>query len=384
MKEAGFTYERGFIEPSDLIEDLKKMKKLNQEKYFTCAFYTNKGGKYSPETLKKRLGYSTWPGMLEGVLSLKKQTKVIKVQKLNQKELTKKQLLTELKRVWDALGRRPSYGEFRKEGRIGTKVYERKFGTWRNAIEKFCSKYGYNLQGTKGTVATKEILLAELKRVASTSLSDVLDFQTYKECGGTYSIGTFQHYFGSWKNAVGKISLKDGHRINTDEDLFSEIQSLWEIFGRQPKTSDIKRDGGISLNVFQRRFGSWTKAIHAFCRDRKGEPDERLEVSDSIGSLSESIKLAEAQAIQEKTDESDETETIIMTTPRFPSPRLRFRVLQRDNFTCVKCGRSPTNEDGVKLHVDHIKPYSKGGETIIENLQTLCQKCNVGKGDVIF
>ncbi len=174
MKESGFAYERRIIEKSDLIEDLKKIKKMNQDKYFTFDFYTNKGGKYSSETLKKRLGYSTWPSMLEGVLTLKKQTKVIIVSKLNQKQLTEKHLFTELKRVWDALGRRPSYAEFRKQGRIGTKVYERKFGTWRNAIERFCSKYRYNFQGTKGSLATKEILLAELRRVADSQLSHFL------------------------------------------------------------------------------------------------------------------------------------------------------------------------------------------------------------------
>lgn len=384
MREAGFKYERRIIDTSDLIQDLKKIKNLNEGKYFTQDFYINNAGKYSPETLKKRLGYSTWPRMLEGLLSLKKQTRVIRVPKCNQKPLTEKQLFTELKRVWDALGTRPSYTEFRRQGRFGTKVYERRFGSWRNAIEKFCSKYGYNFQGTKGSFATRKILLAELREIATRSDSDILDFQTYKQCGGTYSIGTFQHHFGKWKNAVEKIGMKDGHRPSTDEELFSEIQRLWEIFGRQPETREMRRDGNISLNVFQRRFGSWMKAIHAFCRDREKWPEEELDVSKSSGRPSKSLKLPEARPIQEKTGESDQMETIIMTTPRFPSPRLRFRVLQRDKFTCIKCGRSPTNEDGVKLHVDHIKPYSKGGETVIENLQTLCEKCNIGKGDIIF
>jgi len=36
----------------------------------------------------------------------------------------------------------------------------------------------------------------------------------------------------------------------------------------------------------------------------------------------------------------------------------------------------------VTLHADHIKPWSKGGETVIENLQTLCSKCNIGKSDL--
>jgi 5-methylcytosine-specific restriction endonuclease McrA len=35
---------------------------------------------------------------------------------------------------------------------------------------------------------------------------------------------------------------------------------------------------------------------------------------------------------------------------------------------------------GVELHVDHVTPWSKGGETTLANLQTLCNKCNLGKG----
>lgn len=60
------------------------------------------------------------------------------------------------------------------------------------------------------------------------------------------------------------------------------------------------------------------------------------------------------------------------------SPKLRWQIMERDGHRCVKCGRSA--EDGVKLHVDHIYPNSKGGEPTLENGQTLCDECNIGKG----
>ena len=59
---------------------------------------------------------------------------------------------------------------------------------------------------------------------------------------------------------------------------------------------------------------------------------------------------------------------------------LRWEVLARDNWTCCSCGRS-TKQDGVILHVDHILPRSKGGTDEIDNLQTLCSKCNIGKSN---
>jgi hypothetical protein len=62
------------------------------------------------------------------------------------------------------------------------------------------------------------------------------------------------------------------------------------------------------------------------------------------------------------------------------SPRLRDSVLMRDGFRCRHCGRNP-QEDGIKLHVDHIEPWSKGGTNDLENLQALCEECNLGKSD---
>lgn len=55
---------------------------------------------------------------------------------------------------------------------------------------------------------------------------------------------------------------------------------------------------------------------------------------------------------------------------------VRFNVLRRDHFTCRYCGRSSPE---VVLHVDHIKPRSKGGEDVEPNLITACFDCNSGK-----
>ncbi|MBQ8179881.1 MAG: HNH endonuclease [Candidatus Methanomethylophilaceae archaeon] len=58
---------------------------------------------------------------------------------------------------------------------------------------------------------------------------------------------------------------------------------------------------------------------------------------------------------------------------------LRYDVLKRDGFRCVLCGAS--RADGIKLHVDHVIPVSKGGRSTMDNLRTLCEECNLGKGD---
>lgn len=63
------------------------------------------------------------------------------------------------------------------------------------------------------------------------------------------------------------------------------------------------------------------------------------------------------------------------------SDSLRYDILRRDNFRCQICGA--TQQDGYKLHVDHIVPVSKGGRTEPGNLRTLCERCNMGKSDKI-
>lgn len=60
------------------------------------------------------------------------------------------------------------------------------------------------------------------------------------------------------------------------------------------------------------------------------------------------------------------------------TPKLRALVMERDGFRCKRCGA--TSQD-ARLVVDHIQPVSRGGLTRLENLQTLCVDCNVGKRD---
>lgn len=61
------------------------------------------------------------------------------------------------------------------------------------------------------------------------------------------------------------------------------------------------------------------------------------------------------------------------------SPKVRFEVFKRDSFKCQYCGQSSPD---VILHVDHIKPVSKGGDNSIINLITACQGCNSGKSNI--
>ncbi|MBS1812821.1 MAG: HNH endonuclease [Acidobacteria bacterium] len=60
-------------------------------------------------------------------------------------------------------------------------------------------------------------------------------------------------------------------------------------------------------------------------------------------------------------------------------PSIRWQIFQRDNWRCVACGRG--SQDDIILHIDHIIPRSKGGKDTLDNYQTLCHLCNLGKSN---
>ncbi len=63
---------------------------------------------------------------------------------------------------------------------------------------------------------------------------------------------------------------------------------------------------------------------------------------------------------------------------RAPTPKHRMRVLKRDELRCRICGRRPSDDTDVQLHVHHIRPFGRGGLTVDENLITVCHTCHGG------
>lgn len=54
--------------------------------------------------------------------------------------------------------------------------------------------------------------------------------------------------------------------------------------------------------------------------------------------------------------------------------KFKQRILDRDGCRCVICSETKS------LTLQHVRPYSKGGETSFRNLVTLCQRCNLEMG----
>lgn len=55
---------------------------------------------------------------------------------------------------------------------------------------------------------------------------------------------------------------------------------------------------------------------------------------------------------------------------------IKKKVFDRDGKICAVCGSTD------KLCIDHIFPVSRGGFTQMDNLQVLCEKCNIQKSNM--
>lgn len=132
--------------------------------------------------------------------------------------------------------------------------------------------------------------------------------------------------------------------------------------------------------------------LRAFARGQLPEPAPRAKVTAAVSytspkgqnsysrtlewgfaELREGLTAAQDQRSRQSTVQFQRRkERTLMTS------RLRVQILRRDGSRCKLCGASAS--DGITLHIDHIHPVSRGGRTVPDNLQTLCESCNLGKG----
>ena len=211
---------------------------------------------------------------------------------------------------------------------------------------------------------TDEEIIEDLQRVVADFNLSKLTMHEYDK-HGSFNSSTVTKRFSSWNNALIKAGIKLAQQFWSEEQLFENIENAWIKKGSQPSRRDMdsKELSSISSGAYQRKFGQWSKALKEFI-SYINQDDSSLTNDFSMDTDSNAI-------------------TPSHRTKRDINLRLRFKVFQRDNFKCCSCGASPALDPSITLHVDHIIPWAKGGETVMENLQTLCSKCNLGKSDLL-
>ena len=225
----------------------------------------------------------------------------------------------------------------------------------------------YKLKEFNRNVPDNE-LIDDLKRVAEKLGLNKISSRQYNDNGAKYTAGTIATRFGTWNKALEMAGLNMVHQRHvSEEDLFRNLEDVWPNIGKQPTFRNMKPPiSKYSIYQYEARFGSWIKALEAFVEFINSNTDfEKEEQSDG------------------KDLENDSKKEIIFkhNTKRNPSERLKVQVLMRDGNQCRLCGMIVTGND---IHFDHIFPWSKGGETTLENLQILCKTHNLAKGNLEY
>jgi len=288
-------------------------------------------------------------------------------------------LKAELRRVASLLGNAPMTRKaFDAVAKASSSAVVRRFGTWAEALQAagLPGKYSgrtvserMRLQPAKGM--TDAELIEDLQRVAGQLGSRTLSRAQFDQLGRV-STSAIERRFGPWKaglDAAGLTTTAHGRR-HSIQDYYENMLAVWTHNGRQPIHREMDLPPStITSEAYEARFGSWRKALRSFVDQMNQEAAAEDETDTNAAGQGTATTSGDRTA----QDGSCRVRTVPIG--------VRYKVLSRDSFRCVLCGASPAIEPGCRLHVDHVVPWSKGGASQIGNLRTLCEKCNLGRGN---
>lgn len=292
-------------------------------------------------------------------------------------------IANEMQRVAKLVGDRPlTRNLFDTHSKVASSTIVRRFGGWRHALERagIASRYsGRTVSQRMRSQATKRLtddeLLEELRRVADRAPDGVVTRTLFDAQAACHS-DAIERRFGSWGEGLAKAGLQRsrlGRRYSV-EDYFENLLNVWTHHGRQPLLREMdEHPSQITAGGYEAKFGGWRRALREFVdRMNQGDKDADTLLPDS----------GTEGTAADKGNQRHLVRTIAKTPTRAGALGLsiRYKVLRRDSFRCVLCGRSPASTQGLELHVDHIVARARGGDNSSANLRTLCSECNLGKG----
>jgi hypothetical protein len=284
-------------------------------------------------------------------------------------------ILDELRRVADIAPNGPLTTRlFQRHSRVSFGKVTQRFGSWDKALiaaglsDRWLGSRAAKLAATK-SMTDKGILEALVSLASRLGKPELTwrDVNTHLAFRGD----TLKRRWGSVKaafEAAGLSSTRRGHRYS-DEECFDNMLVVWTHHGRPPRFREMRGPPSkVGDTPYLERFGTWKKALAAFVERVSSDLD--MTTSDTMIVSSQSVVEHLSTSIEDSGRDK-----------RNISLGVRFAVLRRDRFKCIMCGDSPSISTSCVLHVDHIKPWSKGGRTTIDNLRSLCGACNLGRGN---
>lgn len=294
-------------------------------------------------------------------------------------EYTDQALLDELRRIADLMPKGEMLTQrafMRYRPRVSHSTVQKRFGGWKEALEKAGLGSLYSgrpvspkMRSQVAKRLSKTGLIAELQRVHALLDQNWLTSNDFNKHSVTSEEAVRKHFgtFRSGLEAAG-IPFKPAKLpLFTPEQCFENLAEVWTHYGRRPNYKEMfQPPSKIRAKIYVRRWGTWRNALKAFVAWTNQPEQEPRSATSRDERASSPTAITKPIALE--------------ADCRDVRPALRFKVFMRDRFRCVYCGRSPATELGVTLHADHILAVANGGKTTLENLQTLCEICNLGKG----
>lgn len=252
------------------------------------------------------------------------------------------ELIGELYRLKNKLGRTPARRHMDEYGEYGVTVYSTRFGTWNDALRAA----GLELNHERNY--SRERLIQGIH-----DLADKLDGVPRRDQmrnQGKFAEKPYRREFGTWNQALRAAGYDPVDRKSIPrEELLNAIQDLSDQLGETPTARQMNEIGEFTHRTMEIRFGSWNKALQEAGLDPNFDPSQ-----------------PQAQY-----------------GPGWTKSK-RESIRKREGFKCYSC--SLIQEDhieqwGSKLNVHHIVPAKEFPERDPRannppNLIALCKDCH--------
>jgi hypothetical protein len=293
------------------------------------------------------------------------------------KNATDDDIFEEIRRIDSLVGKAIlTRTDYDKHSKIHSTTLVRRFDNWQKVLTKagLGDKYSGRsvtdkMLEQKAKFLTDDEIIIELQRIAKLLNKNSITVDDIKHNSAIIGPKIISRRFGTWANGIKKASLEVsqfGHRYS-DEEYFENLLNVWTHYGRQPLLREMNQPPSeITSGAYENKFGGWRKALEAFVFRMNQEEQ-----------VDEGIKKEPEKIVRQEIKKH----SIAVEDKRGIPLGLRYKVLSRDSFKCVRCGRSPATTLGIELHIDHKLPFSMGGKTVLENLETKCKECNLGKSN---
>ena len=147
------------------------------------------------------------------------------------RDITDADLLSELHRLYNEIGRTPNTVDMRDRGKFGISIYANRFGSWNQALK--AAGYDPNVVSH----ANRDELLAELNRLYHEIRR--VPAKSHMNELGRFATRTYQREFGSWNEAIKAAGMEPNQTFG--ETWNYHYGPEWSA----RREEVIERDGGV-------------------------------------------------------------------------------------------------------------------------------------------